>query len=68
MGDTNERVVRNNTELEKYIGREENYVIYDNERRLITVCIESDLIITNTKFTYKNIQTCKREVRSKNQK
>lgn len=52
MGHVNNRVDKSNAELEKHMGREVKDVTNDNERRLIDICRENDMIITNTTFTH----------------
>ena len=68
MGDLNGRIGNSNTGLERIMGREGEKTLNNNGRRIIEICNENDLIITNTYFTHRDIHKYTREQPTKKEK
>lgn len=68
IGDLNGRVGNKNSGIEKYMGKEGEETLNKNGKRIIEICIENNLIITNTKFKHKDIHKYTRGRESRNEK
>ena len=58
MGDMNGRVENKNQRKEKWIGREGKDIKNENGQRLTDLCTENDLMMINTTFRHKCVDTC----------
>lgn len=56
----NGRIGKQNREIENIMGVEGEEVKNNNGERIIKLCIENNLIITNAKFKHKNVHTHER--------
>lgn len=68
LGDLNGRVGNNNKGIERYLGTHGEATRNDNGNRLLQLCIENDLVVTNSKFQHKEIHKYTREVKSRQEK